>query len=323
MKGNYILLMSLCALSVLSFNSCKDDDTTEGTSPAVTEAVPLQLTGLTIRESTAESLDAATSRVSANKWDVNDQIGVFMLQDGTYNIAAEASNKAYFTESGDGKFLPLPMEGIDNTLYLPADGSYMDIVAYYPYKELTDNILSVDITDQSNQAALDLMRGTPDKLAYNNANPQADLTFRRKMSQIVITMQAGDGVDETELQGTQIQLEGFHSTGSFDPIRDKLVIGENLSSVNLLVAEDGKSAMGIVLPEDEAAQRKLVIRAGYNLNGVPFTYDISEEQTFLPGRSYNFSVTFFRERIEVSTSITDWVDGGKTEGAIIDDSDSL
>lgn len=317
MKRYYFLLVFL---GVLSFNSCKDADTTEDISPEVTEAVPLQLTGLTIRESTAESLDA---RVSSNKWDVNDQIGVFLLQDDTYNIVANASNKVYFTENGDGKFLPLSMDGVDNTLYLPADGSYMDIVAYYPYKKLTDNIFSVDVTNQSNQAALDLMRGTPDKPAYNNANPQANLTFNRKMSQIMITMQAGEGVDETELQGTQIQLEGFHSTGSYDPIRDKLVIGENVSTVNLLVAEDGKSAMGIVLPEDKAAQRKLVIRAGYNSNGVPFTYDISDEQGFLPGKSYSFSVTFFREGIEVGTSITDWVDGGRTEGTVVDDSDIL
>lgn len=313
MKHKYLLFMSLFAPLFMSCN--KDEAEGEDTSSTVSQPVAIQLTGLTIKESTVEALETATSRVSSNKWDANDRIGVFMLHDGTYNIVDGNVNKVYFTETGDGKFSP---EGNDNTIYLPADGSFMDILAYYPYKELTDNIMNIDLSDQSDQSALDIMRGTPSRAAYNNAAPDIDMTFRHKMSQIGLTFQAGDGIEESELVGTKVILQGIRTTGTYDPVRDKLTIGDATGNIDLFVAEDGKSSSGVIMPENFKAQRSLVVYPGYNLNGTPFTFNISDGHEFLQGRSYNYTVTLYRDRLEVvDTSVTDWIDGGITEGVII------
>ena len=86
MKQKYFLFVSLFAMTL---GSCqKDDETNENNSQSVVnEPVAIQLSGLTIKESSSEALE--TSRVANGKWDAADMIGVFMLNDGTYNIAGE------------------------------------------------------------------------------------------------------------------------------------------------------------------------------------------------------------------------------------------
>lgn len=312
MKHKYLLLVSLFLQALASCN--KNSPVEDENASTVNFPVAIQLTGLTIKESAVEGLETANSRVSSNKWDANDRIGVFMLQDGTYNLVEGSVNKVYFTETGDGKFSP---EGDDNTIYLPEDGSFMDLLAYYPHKELADNLLPIDLSDQSDQSALDIMRGTPTKVAYNNADPNIDMTFRHKMSQIGLVFQLGDNVVESDLVGTRVVLQGIHTSGTYDPIRDRLVMGDAVGNVELFVSEDGKTSSGIIMPEDFPSQRSLLIYPKYNHDDSPFVFSISENQEFKPGKSYNYTVTMYRDSIDVDTSVTDWIDGGITEGEII------
>lgn len=56
-----------------------------------------------------------------------------------------------------------------NLIYLPADNSPLDFVAYYPYTAgLENNIYTVDVSDQSDQSAIDLMAAD-----WESADPSA------------------------------------------------------------------------------------------------------------------------------------------------------
>ena len=319
MKQKYFLFVSLFAMTL---GSCqKDDETNENNSQSVVnEPVAIQLSGLTIKESSSEALE--TSRVANGKWDAADMIGVFMLNDGTYNIAGENANKAYVTEAGDGMFTPATSDGKDNTIFFPADGTYMDIIAYYPYAELDgENRYILNIADQSVQKRLDIMRGTPTGLAFNNASPKVDLTFRHKMARVNLTFVAGEGVGEEELKNTVAELSGFYTKGYYSPIKDNLTIDGEKGNVQMLTAEDGKSAQGTIMPEKQSSGHSLSITPGYYLEGAPYVFDISENQGFLSGRSYNYTVTFLRDKITISkSSVEDWTEGEGGSGTITDDS---
>lgn len=319
MKQKYFLFVSLFAMTL---GSCqKDNETNENNSQSVVnEPVAIQLSGLTIKESSSEALE--TSRVANGKWDAADMIGVFMLNDGTYNIAGENANKAYVTEAGDGMFTPATSDGKDNTIFFPADGTYMDIIAYYPYAELDgENRYILNIADQSVQKRLDIMRGTPTGLAFNNASPKVDLTFRHKMARVNLTFVGGEGVGEEELKNTVAELSGFYTKGYYSPIKDNLTIDGEKGNVQMLTAEDGKSAQGTIMPEKQSSGHSLSITPGYYLEGAPYVFDISENQGFLSGRSYNYTVTFLRDKITISkSSVEDWTEGEGENGTITDDS---
>ncbi len=319
MKQKYFLFVSLFALTL---GSCqKDEETNDNNSqPIVNEPVAIQLSGFTIKEGSSEALE--TSRVANAKWEAADMIGVFMLNDGTYNIAGDNANKAYVTELGDGMFAPVTSDGKDNAIFFPADGAYMDITAYYPYSELDEeNRYNLNIADQSVQKKLDIMRGTPTGLAFNNASPKVDLTFRHKMAKINLTFVAGDGIGEEELKNTVAELSGFYTKGYYSPIKDNFMIEGDKSKFRILTAEDGKSAQGTIMPEKQSSGHSLSITPGYYLEGAPYVFDISENQGFLSGRSYNYTVTFLRDKITISkSSVEDWTEGEGENGTITDDS---
>lgn len=319
MKQKYFLFVSLFALTL---GSCqKDDETNDNNSqPVVNEPVAIQLSGMTIKEGSSEALE--TSRVANGKWETADMIGVFMLNDGTYNIAGENANKAYVTETGDGMFTPVTADGKDNTIFFPADGAYMDITAYYPYAELDgENRYVLNIADQSVQKKLDIMRGTPTGLAFNNASPKVDLTFRHKMAKINLTFVAGEGISDEELKNTVAELSGFYTKGYYCPIKDQFTVDGDKGSFRIWTAEDGKSAQGTIMPEKLSSGHSLSVTPGYYLEGAPYVFDISESQGFLSGRSYNYTVTFLRDKIIISSSsIEDWTEGEGGSGTITDDS---
>lgn len=319
MKQKYFLFASLFALTL---GSCqKDDETNENNSrPVVNEPVAIQLSGMTIKEGSSEALE--TSRVANGKWEAADMIGVFMLNDGTYNIAGGNANKAYVTETGDGMFAPVTSDGKDNTIFFPADGTYMDITAYYPYAELDEeNRYILNISDQSVQKNLEIMRGTPTGLAFNNASPKVDLIFRHKMAKINLTFVAGEGVNDDELKNSIAELMGFYTKGYYNPIKDQFTIDGEKGSFKILTAENGKSAQGTIMPEKLSSGHSLSITPGYYLEGAPYVFEISENQGFLSGKSYNYTVTFFRDKITISKlSIEDWTEGEGGSDTIIDDS---
>lgn len=320
MKQKYFLYMSLFALIL---GSCQKDNenNVNNNEPVVKDPVAIQLSALTIKETSTESLEV--SRVANGKWENADMIGVFMLHDGTYNIAGENANKAYITETGDGLFTPVKAEGLDNTIYLPADGSYMDIIAYYPYMELDEGSNCViNLVDQSVQNKLDIMRGTPAELAYNNSSPKVDLTFRHRMSRINITLVAGEGVMAEELKNTRVELDGFHNSCLYNPIKDLFSTDAPKEKFKIFTSEDGKYAQGIVMPEKFSSEHKIYVTPGYYLEGESAIFNISEKQGFISGKSYNYTITFNRDGITIEKSnIEDWVEAEGESGTIIDDTD--
>lgn len=126
----------------------------------------------------------ATTRAVNDKWTSGDQIGIFMTGENKTlsesSIREEADNIAYRTE-GNGAFSPVTAEQI---IYFPMDGD-VDFYAYYPYTaQVNDYRIALDLTDQSNQEALDLMFAKVGDC--NKSNPQVELKFSHLLSNLIL-----------------------------------------------------------------------------------------------------------------------------------------
>lgn len=87
------------------------------------------------------------TRATGDAWDLNDGIGIYMVENGTQNVVDNAANRRYVTAAGDGRFSPASE---DQTIYFPLDANNkVDFIAYYPQDALTGNTYAVDVTDQS------------------------------------------------------------------------------------------------------------------------------------------------------------------------------
>ena len=122
------------------------------------------------------------SRAYDASWNENDAIGLFLTEAGTSTVVDATENLRYVTAAGDGRFEPF-----GDALLLPADaeGSY-DIVAYYPYGELTDGVLTLDLSDQSEQGPIDLLSARCE--GVDKEHVSAHLEFEHRLAKVMFNV---------------------------------------------------------------------------------------------------------------------------------------
>ena len=101
------------------------------------------------------SIEGATTRVTGSSWDDGDAIGVFMTAAGTPLSTSALSQNVEYKTTGANSFEPV---NESEAIYFPFDGSGVDFIAYYPYREeIIDFTYPVSLYSQSSQADIDLL----------------------------------------------------------------------------------------------------------------------------------------------------------------------
>ena len=237
-------------------------------------------------------------------WEANDPIGIFGFTQG--NASMEYSNVRYVTKSGNGRFTP---DG--TTIYLPTDDSYLDFVAYYPHTTslTTDGIYAVDVTEQDDQSAIDLMAAS--KQSANRTSPKVAFNFEHKLSKVVFNFTDGDGMETSELAGMTVQLTNQQTKATFDvtqPDGEVSVTTGDPVTLELKTNEEGTLAEGILLPSanfnDMTLQLELTSDESFN-----WELSNSTANNFEAGHKYVYNITVNRSGLAVTADITDWEEG--------------
>jgi len=286
-----ITLLASLALSVGLMTSCSVDDAMNSTTG--NDNVAVQLDGNI----------GVTTRAAGTAWTANDKIGVFMVGVNktleSSNILANAANVAYVTSAGDGKFSPVEAA---STIYYPVEGS-VDFYAYYPYSANVSELkYPIDVTDQNNQEALDLMYATAKNL--NKKTPKAELQFEHQLCNVVFDVQPGEGLTESDLENMTITIEADNSKASF-VLTYGLLSDENTPATITMKKKDGALTYeAILIPEDTNDNRKV----HFNLNNVAGdSFEWTMTGNLKGGKKYHYTkVKVTRTGAEVSGTIKDW-----------------
>jgi len=131
-----------------------------------------------IRESKSIRLTAniqgLKTRLSGSTWDKGDAIGVYMKKEGESLNSTVIANNINYIYNDSGYFKP---KNESQAIYFPFNGSNVDFVGYYPYREnISDFIYPVDLTVQSDQAAIDLMYSN-NVTGRNMSTPNVNMLF--------------------------------------------------------------------------------------------------------------------------------------------------
>lgn len=237
-------------------------------------------------------VESAYTRASGASWSPSDAIGVYMKKNGedlgTTSIVGAGDNIEYFTEVGDGNFLPLSA-----SLSFPDAATSVDFVAYYPYQEAIDDFTyPVDVTNQADPELIDLLYA--DNLVgiterYNVLN----LSFSHQLTRLVLNVKS---VENTSLNGLNISVSGVKTKADFLLKDGKLNIDTESKGVvpMHMVRGDGLIAEAILLPEGDVADIKLIFEQGGKkfeqaLNGV----------NFKKGNVYTYTINFKNTEVVV------------------------
>lgn len=256
------------------------------------------------------SSNIEVSRAVDNAWEENDAIGIFMLNNDAVDTY---SNVEYITPETNGAFAPK-----DKVIYLPVDGTARNFVAYYPYQSgMTDDIYSIDLTNQDDQSAIDFM--TSDKANGANSKvadigktfPEVNFCFHHRLSKLRLNIQTGVGFagDNSELAGMTVKLINQQTTGTYNVLTDNAVtIIPASNTIELLTAANGRSAEAIVFPSNDYTDMQFEF---YVPNHKPYIWELfkSTATKFEEGKSYIYNITINKTEVIVNSTIENWVDG--------------
>lgn len=246
----------------------------------------------------------ATTRAVNDKWTSGDQIGIFMTGENKTlsesSIREEADNIAYRTE-GNGAFSPVTAEQI---IYFPMDGD-VDFYAYYPYTaQVNDYRIALDLTDQSNQEALDLMFAKVG--GCNKSNPQVELKFSHLLSNLILEVQPGTGLTQADLAKLTVKVKDADTKAMFNLVDGTIAGEETPEGFTMKTVEAGKRYEALLFPTTSESRE-----IEFDLNNdhdAPFTWTM--KSALKGGSQYHHQVTLSRTAAEVSGSIKPWDNGG-------------
>ena len=254
------------------------------------------------------------TRASNTTWDANDAIGIYMVVAGQ-PLSSEsilAKNAKYIT-SGDGFFSP---SAIAHNIKFPLEGSNVNLIAYYPHGTVSSSLTrSIDVSDQSSQATIDILYSNSGEVLNRNS-PNVSLPFSHKLSKIEVIIK---NIDNSPLTDVTATLKGCKIRGSLSLTDGTISTTSTKGNIRMKVADNGAAAEAIVLPTETLSGITLTITNGdygyvYNLNSA---VNITQ---FESGYKYSYTITLdTRSPLIASAVISDWITGPSEEATILKD----
>ena len=249
---------------------------------------------------------------SGSRWNAGDGIGLFMLGENralsSGAIENRADNVAYTAASGGASSA---FTAVNNDIRMPG-GRKVDFIGYYPYAEsIEDYKYPVDVSDQSNPAALAFLYSN-NAVAQSSKNAPVELEFTHQMSKVVFNVVKGSMVgDITNLSAT---IEGMPATALFS-LAEGVFINESNSTTPINVRKTGELSLeAILIPQRAEAysQRKVMFNA--QPYGV-FEWSVDTADEFVGGNTYTYQVNVNYNGVEVTLAeVARWDDTNPTEG---------
>lgn len=249
------------------------------------------------------------SRISDNVWNANDEVGIYMMNAGSGIEAATAQNKKYIAQT-NGTLTAASGNGI----YLPESGS-VDFIAYYPYTtNVSGNKIAINVSDQSNPAAIDLIYSNGTKGVEAATATNISLGFTHQLAKLTLNVTKDETIET--LNGLNVNMKGITTEGEFNLADGTLAgtTGTNNKDVAMYVDAQGTTATAtaIILPT-AASTDQTSINLTFNLNGQSFTHTISDVSIFEKGTnvSFNANLSINNGKPVVSVgnaTINDWVE---------------
>ena len=248
-----------------------------------------------------------TTRMTNETWETDDHIGIFMVKTGeplsSESVVNNASNMKYTFSSGNA-FEP---DTENDRMYYPSKQA-VDFIAYYPYRAVTDNQLSFDITRQQNPSSIDLLYS--DNLKNISATEEAQvLNFKHKLSKLVFSISPGKDLTEDDLEGLSLVIRDIPTSATFN-LADAQITTDEESKKDITALVDGNTAQAIVYPGD-CGNKEIAVML---LSG-EFTFKISAESTWLSGYQYKYALTLDKNinSASIEATISPWEDSGESE----------
>ena len=309
----YLLLTTITTIAVIAFAACNQHEN---------EITPANSRKEVKFSSNIAQVDNLSTRATDITWAGNDSIGIYMFEESVTNVVEEKGNIKYITAAGGttGLFSP-----DDVTIFFPDNGDKVRFMSYYPYTaDITNYVYKVDVSDQSEQPAIDLLYSFNTDAKYDKTTPgkKVPLSFDHKLTKININIKPGNGLEDNDIINTIVTFDGFDTQAEFDLVSGVLSNPNTPEIITLLKKDDAvagytTSYESIVIPVADPSVAKIVFNLNNGISGEGtdsdlFSWNFTDDK-LENGLEYTFNVTINRSGIVVEATINEWKEGGSDD----------
>lgn len=282
-------LFFTAALASLAFTACSSDDECAGYNGKDDKYVKF-----------AGSIGEQMTKAAGTEWGSGDAIGVYMKAAGA-DLGTASDLNVRYTTTGDGIFTAAT-QGIE----LPADGSKVDFVAYYPQQAtINDFKYPINVADQTSLPNIDLLYSNNAVNADKN-NAVVQMNFKHMLSQLILNVTPGDGV--SSLNGLSLNMADVITDGTFDLKSGTTTIGTTKATISPAVnVATGASVNAILVPGQDLATTKLT----FTLDGRTYVWT-PDAQVLEAGKKYTYNIQLSLTGLTLlspNATIEDWIEG--------------
>lgn len=178
------------------------------------------------------------------------------------------------------------------------------------------------LANQTNVAGYvksDLLFAIKDEVKKGEEN---SLNFYHMLSKVEVKLIAGEGYTNEQLSAYNVSILGVKPTATLtiDPAKTEAEIA-GLSVRKAMIAASGEPiTISIPTKTDDYAEAIIVPQTlqGYFIQikseGVDLCYALETAKEFESGKNYKFDIKIGKTGLDVSSTISEWEDGGTTEG---------
>ncbi len=225
-------------------------------------------------------------------WQNKDSFALFIKPSGSAGFTSLVETNRKYTYNSNLSIFELQ----GNSIYYPQSGN-IDLIAYAPYKNDVTSNYAIDVRNQADQKAIDLLYSNTTK-EINKSNTTASLSFNHQLSKVVFHLQNSDGT-HTGLETINIEMQGFYDRADFNLTTGTL----DTKQVAQTAISIGTAREGIIIPNDDLANRSFKLSNG----ALEWQYNLPRLDEFESGKLYEYTITVLEKTIRVKlTDISPW-----------------
>lgn len=250
------------------------------------------------------TIEGLQTRASGSAWDKGDVIGVYMKKSGEALTSSSLAQNIQYQTTGTSAFSPA--KGA-KTITFPLDGSNVDFISYYPYKEdIANFIYPVDLSNQSVQANIDLLYSDNAK-AFNAGNPAINMQFSHQLSKIMLQI---EHEFEPSLGDIEVIITNAATKANFNLTNGTLSTPSATGNIPCMVSSDGLTAEAILLPTSNLSGMEFWFVLDNEAFKIPLS-SLPEIQAFNKSTRYTYNIYLDSDLIAAITTgeISDWTEG--------------
>ena len=310
-------------ISIVLFTACNSNDDSLKLAD-IGEPVPLRIAA------SIHTQANGITRASETSWEANDKIGVYVTNHNSETLykdmnEQEGKNIEYTFDDGtnyetQGRIYRV-FTANSGKIYLSETA--VDIYGYYPYSakkkdgttDLDPTAIEIDVSDQTSQEAIDLMRAKTANVT--NGNAAIELLFKHKLVKLVFNLKQGDGLLPNELKEAKsltMKILGQHYKATYyiykEDNQNPFTVNSattDIYPVRVATAPTGyvRTFEAIVLPnvEGNPSTNRTIEITFYQKEKDPVTnkFTIPVGTSFESGRKYVYNVTVNAVTVTVDT----------------------